>query len=431
MRIHGNSPASARQRAQRTLAKAQTSSSRVSLTLIMLVLLATTGMLGWFGYENVVTALRFTGRLTGAVLVAVAFTTLVGAIAAADHWLSRKYEYSGVIALIGSFAAALTNLLVWAEILKNGDYWYFKVLFGLLTVGSAWAAFTVFRTLDKIPAPKRVAATLVVTTVIAVANFGYQNLYQPSQRETLPVIKLDVGKSMQNRGGKSFSVPVDIQIENRGDTAFYVLGTEFHAMAEQVRLSRKDRSMQEWRADAESWKDFRAYNPVSRREIHQPGLLVSAQPWMPYGHWIYAKDTFSALVVVQLPKKNRYDQLTFYAGVHLTRKDLSSVDRLKPSGSSWEKKPRVAAWVKNQKDFSSLAYKSRIRENNAIDARTRKPRYITVYWQFGQHGVNVFETINASGAKDESQESVENRYGVRQVDTGPVATTLWDVKTQR
>ncbi|MFF4843707.1 proton-conducting transporter membrane subunit [Streptomyces collinus] len=431
VRIYSHSPTSSRQRAQRTLANAKPIPSPVSLVLITLVLLATTGMLGWFGYEDVVTALRFSGRLTGAVLVAVAFTTLLGAIAAADHWLSRKYQYSGVIALIGSFAATLTNLLVWAEILKNGDYWYYKVVFGLLTVGSAWAAFTVFRTLDEIPAPKRVAATLVVTTVIAVANFGYQNLYQPTQRETLPVVRLDVGKSMQNRGGKSFSVPVDIQIENRGDAAFYVLGTEFHAMAEKVGMSRKDRSIRDWRDDVESWKDFRAYNPVSRREMHQRGQLVSAQPWMPYGHWIYAKDTFSARVVVQLPKKTKYDQLTFYAGVHLTRKDLSSVEHLKPSGNSWEKKPRVAAWVKDQKDFSSLAYKSRIRENNAIDARTRKPRYITVYWQFGQHGVNVFETINARGDKDESQESVENRYGVRQVDTGPVATTLWDVKAQR
>ncbi|WP_229899898.1 hypothetical protein [Streptomyces capoamus] len=390
----------------------------------------TTGMLGWLGYEDVVTALRFTGRLTGAVLVAVAFTTLLGAVAAADHWLSGKYDSSGVIALIGTFAAALTNLFVWAEILKNGDYWYFQVLFGLLTVGSVWAAFTVYRTLDQIPAPKRVAATLVVTTVIAVANFGYQNLYQPSQRETLPVIRLDVGKAMQNRGGRSFSVPVDIEIENRGDAAFYVLATEFHAMAEQVRLSRKDRSTRDWRADAERWKDFRAYNPVSRREIHQPGVLVSAQPWMPYGRWIYAKDMFSARVVVQLPKKNRYDQLTFYAGAHLTRKDLSSVDRLKASGSSWENKSRVAAWVKKQKDFSSLAYESRIRENNSIDARTRKARYITVYWQFGQHGVNLLETINTSGGKDESQDVVENRYGVRQVYTGPVTTTLWDVKNQ-
>ncbi|MFJ3714231.1 hypothetical protein [Streptomyces sp. NPDC090057] len=431
MRIHSNSPASSRQRAQRTLAQARPRPSPVSLALITLVLLVTIGMLAWFGYEDFVGALTFAGRLTGAVLIAVAFTTLLGAIAATDHWLSHKYEYSGVIALMASFAAALTNLLVAAEILKDGDYWYFKVLFIVLTVGSAWAAFAVFRTSVLIPAPKRVAATVIVTTVIAVANFGYQNLYQPSQHETTPVVKLTVGKSMQNRGGKSFSVPVDIEIENRGDAAFCVLGTEFHAMAERVQLSRKDRSRRDWQGDSEKWRDYQAFNPVSRREIHQPGQLVSAQPWMPVGRWIYAGDKFSARVVVQLPKRTRYDQLTFYAGAHLTRKDLSSVVRFGPPAFTW-KNAQVPTWLKEQKDFDYVIYKSEIRENNSVDARTRKPRYITVYWQFGPHGVNIMETINIAGTgKDESQEVVENRYGVRVVYTGPVETTLWDIKNQR
>ncbi|MFD8263285.1 hypothetical protein ACFV19_31240 [Streptomyces griseoluteus] len=430
MRIHSNSPASSRLRAQRTLAKAQSRPSWVSLALITLVLLATTGLLGWFGYEDFAGALSFAGRITGAILIAVAFTTLLGAVAVADHWLWHSFPYSGLVALIGTFAALLTNLVVLAAILNNGDSWFFKALFSLLTAGSAWAVFAVFRTSVVIPAPKRVAATLIVTTAIAVANFGYQNLYQPSQHEAQPVIELTVGNPMTNPDNKVFSVPVDIKMENLGDAAFYVLSSEFHAMGERVPLSPQDRSRQQWRADSEKWVNYEASNPVSRREMHQPGQLVSAQPWMPYGRWIYHKATFSARVVVQLPMDTPYDQLTFYASAHLARKDLSSLQHLTFNGYTWDK-AQVPAWVKTHKDFDSIVYKSRIGENNSIDGITRMPRYMTVYWQFGQHGVNLIETISTADGKDESQEVVENRYGVRQVDTGPVERTLWDIKNRR
>ncbi|MEU7357952.1 MULTISPECIES: hypothetical protein [Streptomyces] len=427
MKIYGNSPASSHQRAQRTLAKAKGRPSRISLALIVLVLLATTGLLGWFGIDDFVGALTFAGRITGAVLIAVAFTTLLGTVAAADHWLWKSFRYSGLVTLIGSFAALLTNFLVLAEILKDGDSAFFKALFGALTAGSAYAVCAVCRTSVDIPAPKRVAATLIVTTVIAVANFGYQNLYLPSQREVRPVLRLSVGKPITNPDRKAFSVPVDITIENRSDAAFYVLGTEFHAMAERVPLSSQDRLRQQWRTDSEQWAKFEEVNPVSRREMHQPGELVSAQPWMPYGGWIYASDTFSSRVVVQLPMNTPYDQLAFYASAHLTRKDRSRLENLRFIGYSW-RGAQIPQWLRTRKDFDSIVYGSRVHENNAIDDKTRKPRYMTVYWRFGTHGVNLLETISTADGKDESQEAVEGRYGVRQVETGPVERPLSDIK---
>ncbi|MEU1465497.1 hypothetical protein ABZ467_33490 [Streptomyces sp. NPDC005727] len=84
---------------------------------------------------------------------------------------------------------------------------------------------------------------------------------------------------MTNPDNKVFSVPVDIKMENLGDAAFYVLSSEFHAMGERVPLSSQDRPRQQWRADSEQWVNYKAAsNPVSRREIHQPGQLVLAQP---------------------------------------------------------------------------------------------------------------------------------------------------------
>ncbi|CAM5618466.1 hypothetical protein SHIRM173S_06409 [Streptomyces hirsutus] len=194
-----------------------------------------------------------------------------------------------------------------------------------------------WRTTVLIPAPKRVAAAVVVSSVIAVANFSYQNLYVPYQRKTEPLITLSVGKAVRSKDGKAFSVPVDITIQNHGSVGFYVLGTEFHAMGLRVPLSPKDRLRKQWQDDTEQWSKSSVVNPLSRREVYQPGeLLVAAKPRMPIGQWIESSGTFATRLVVQLPMNTPYDQVAFYATASLARKDrLVLQPPLRFVGNSW------------------------------------------------------------------------------------------------
>ncbi|WP_245766793.1 hypothetical protein [Streptomyces colonosanans] len=427
MRTPSKSATTTRLRAQRNLAKNRR--SRVSMVVILLVLLLTTGLLSRFGVEDFSGALTFPGRITGAVLIVVAFTTLLGAAAVVDHWVWHSFPYSGLVALIGAFAALLTNILLLADILKNGDSVAYPVLVGALTAGSAWAVFAVWRTSVVIPAPKRVAAALILSSVIAIANFGYQNLYQPSQHEVRPVIKLTTGNPVTSQDHKAFSVPVDITLENRNDARFYVLGTEFHAMAQRVPLSSKDRLRQQWRADAEQWTKYQEINPLSRREIHQPGELIEAQPWLPTGQWIEANDTFSTRMVVQLPMDTPYDQVAFYASASLAHKDRVILKQIDFQGYSW-RGGKVPPWM-NTKETDSLIYRGRLHENNAIDEHTRVPRFVTVYWTFGAQGAGIRETITRHGSEDHTQAELVSRYGLVDVLTGPIERTLWDIKSRR
>jgi hypothetical protein len=242
----------------------------VALVVILLVLLITTVLLTRFGREDFVHALTFPGRLTGAVLIAVAFTTLLGAAAVLDHWVRHCFPYSGLVALIGAFAAFLTNAMLLIETWKDGDSKAYPALFGALTAGSAWAAIAVSRTLVVVPAPRKVAVAVIIPSVVAVANFGYQNLYQPYQRETRPVITLSIGKAVLSKDRKAFAVPVDLTFQNHGDVGFYVLHTEFHAMGQRVPLSPKDRLRQQWRADAEQWSKSSEVNPLSAERSTSP-----------------------------------------------------------------------------------------------------------------------------------------------------------------
>ncbi|MFJ9197218.1 hypothetical protein [Streptomyces flaveolus] len=407
------------------------------MAVILLVLLTTTLVMGWFGLEDFVHALTFPGRLTGAVLLAVAFTTFLGSAAVVDHWWWRSFPYSGVVALIGAFAALLTNALLVAATARAESAFYL-VVFGALTVGSAWAVFAVWRTAVKIPAPKRVAAALVVSSAIAVANFGYQNLYQPYQRETRPLIGLSLGDPVLSQDRKEFSIPVDITLKNQGNVGFYVIGTVFHAMGERVPLSSKDRLRRQWRADAEQWSKSQEMNPLSRRKIHQPGELVEARPWMPPGQWIESSDTFATRVMVQLPVDTPYDQLAFYATASLARKDRLGLEPpLEFKAYSWSGKG-VPAWVKEEQKqgLDSIIYRARVHENNAIDERTRDPRYVTVYWRFGTHGANVATIIARKGEEEHTptgaeQRELVNRYGLVDVITGPIERSLWDIKSRR
>ncbi|MGW4684507.1 hypothetical protein ACWEPM_06210 [Streptomyces sp. NPDC004244] len=402
--------------------------------LILLVLLVTAGYLGRFGHKDLSEALSFMGRVTGAGLLAASAIALLGGAAVMDYWFRKIFQYSGPVALAGTVTALLTNFMLLLEVL-GGDSPGYMMLSGLLTAGSAWAVIAVCRKLGKIPAPKKVATAFIASSVFAVANFGYQNLYQPFQHGARPVIKLAVGKHELSMDGKSFAVPVDITLTNDSDVGFYVMGAEFHAMGQRVPVITRDRLRQEWRDDAEKWRTTQEKNPLSRREIHHSGELLAAQPWMVPGGWIEASDTFAMRTVVQLPINTQYDQVAFYASVSLARKDRLGLDSVQFDRYSWSG-GKVPRWVKEQKDFDSLIYSGRVRENNSIDERTMDPRFVAVYWGFGTQGAFVSSSITRKGEEDRvlseaKIREMNNRYGLIDVVTGPIQQSLWNIKSRR
>ncbi|WP_328620601.1 hypothetical protein [Streptomyces sp. NBC_00354] len=403
--------------------------------MILLVLLLTAAYLGRFGIEDLSEALTFMGRITGAGLLAASATALLGSAAVVDYWFrGGSFPHSGIVALAGTVAAALSNLMVLLEV-ANGDSPYYMAVSSLLTAGSAWAVFAVWRTPVKIPAPKRLAMAVIASTAFAIANFGYQNLYQPYQHGARPVIKLAVGKHELSMDGKSFAVPVDITLENDSDVGFYVMGAEFHAMGQKVPVSTHDRLRQQWRDDAKRWIDALEKNPLSRRETHQTGELLAAQPWMIPGGWIEASDSFAIRTVVQLPIDTPYDQVAFYASASLARKDRLNLDAIRLDDYSWSG-AKVPQWVKKQKAFDSLIYSGRVHENNSINEHTMDPRFVSIYWKFGTQGALVLSSITRRGEEDRIQSDAENRkvtnrYGLVDPVTGPIQRSLWDIKSHR
>lgn len=410
--------------------------SRAEMAGVLLVLLLTALPVGWCGLQDFSAALTFPGCVTGAALMLAALTMFVGFAAVVDCWIRGPISNFGLIALISTGVALLTNTLLLLQTWKDGDRVRYPVLFGLLMLGSLWAVVLVWRRLDEIPTPKRVAAALIVSTIVAVANFSYQSLYQPYRRGVEPLVHLSVGKAVLSGDRKAFSVPVDIKLVNHSDVGFYVLGTEFHAMGEYVPLSKTDRARGKWRYDAEQWVKYREKHPLSRREVYQPGELVAAQPWIPAGHWVEASNESLTRTVIQLPIDTPYDHLAFYATVSLARKDRLNLGAFGRPGYSWQG-VELPQWMKRgEKEYDTIVQSAEVQENNTIDEYTREPRRVTTYWRFGLHGVEVSEVIARKGEEgrtfpERTNREVRDRYGLVDVLVGPIEQTLWDIKSRR
>ncbi|WP_148088523.1 hypothetical protein [Streptomyces sp. PanSC9] len=403
---------------------------------MVLVLLLTAVPVGWCGFQDFTEALTFAGCVTGVALMSAALIMVLGVAAVVDCWVRGASSNFGMIALISTGVALLTNVLLALQIWNDGELVVFKVLTIVLSVGSLFAVLLVWRRLDAIPTPKRVAVALIVSTAVAVTNFSYQYLFQPYRREATPLVQLNVGKAVLSADRKAFSVPVDIKLVNHSDMAFYVLGAEFHAMGEDVTVSRTDVSKSKWREEAEKWAMYREKHPLTRREVYQPGKLVEAQPWMPAGNWVEANDESLTRAVVQLPSDTNFDKLTFYASLSLARKDRLVLQKFGESSYSWRGKV-LPQWVKDEKkENDTIVQTAGMRENNAIDNLTRKKRNVTTFWIFGPHGVDVSLAIAPEGEEDrplspQTIREVGSRYGLLDVLAGPVEETLEEVKAGR
>ncbi|MEU1710306.1 hypothetical protein ABZ478_33965 [Streptomyces sp. NPDC005706] len=398
----------------------------------MLVLLLTGWPVGWWGLEDLSEALTFTSCVIGAALVLVVLTMIVGVAAVLDCWVRGPISNFGMVALISTGVALLTNILLLFQTWKDGEKVGYPVFFSLLVLGSLWAVISVWRRLDQIPTPKRVAVALIVTTIVAIANFSYQYLYQPYRRAAAPLVQLSVGKAVPSEDGQAFSVPVDIKLVNHSDVSFHVLGAEFHVMGEKVQLKSRDLPRARWQEDAEQWAEAREKHPLTRREVYQPGELVAAQPWIPAGNWVQENDESLTRIVVKLPNDTPYEKLTFYSSLSLARKDRLVMGSFGRPGYSW-RGAEMPQWVKRSKENDTIVKMAEMRENSAIDRYTRAQRRVSTYWRFGSHGAEVSVVIARKGEEgrefsEETNREVRTRYGLLDVLTGPVEQTLAEIK---
>ncbi|MFC4059584.1 hypothetical protein ACFOWE_14870 [Planomonospora corallina] len=386
-------------------------------TGVISVLLVTSGFVGYFGIENLGEALAFTGRFTGALFVIASAVTALSAVAAVDHWFRRSYEHSGLIVLTGTGIAFMVNFLLMITIIRDGERSLPTICWTALVAGSAWALYAVHRTGIPIPAPGKFGIAALVTTLVAVGDFGYSQLYEPYEQSTHVVLEADFGTPVRHPG--IISLPVNVKIANNGEVGVYVLANEYQVLGRKAAVHRKERERENWRSDAAD-----GY-PVSRyTEIKYFDLVRKAKFMEVFGEWLNPGEEVNVHHLVEVPTAASYDIAQLQAFALISRKDRMSIegDLWDPVELSWEDPARRG----NESDF--IEFRDRIHENNSVAEFTRYPRFLLIR-QYVNEGVLPEVAVLREGEdhremSDEEFNDMVTRYGLISITTGWKETSL-------
>ncbi|GAA3440845.1 hypothetical protein [Planomonospora venezuelensis] len=336
---------------------------------VTLVLLVTAGFAGHFGIEDLGEALAFTGRFTGALFIAASAVMAVSVIAVLDHWFWKSYQHSGPVVLVGTGVAFVVNSMLVITMIRDGEQKRYLFYWLVLAAGSAWALYVSYRTDILIPAPKRFGIAVMATTVVAVTDFGYSQLYEPYEQPTNIVFEASLGDPVYTSESTVVSLSAEIKIVNDGKTGIYVLATEYQVLGRRAVVRPDGRKRDEWRADAAA--DY----PISRYTEIEYFDLVRKSKFLPtYGEWLNPGEEINVTQIVDVPVAASYDTIQLQAFAVISRKDRMNLEGglWLPVNFSWENPGESGREV----DF--IEFRSRIHENNSIAELTRHPRSIIV-----------------------------------------------------
>jgi hypothetical protein len=394
---------------------------------VVTILVATAGFVGWFGVSDLTEALTYVGRFTGAVFVIAAVTLLIGALATLDHWFKQGFQYSGAAALVGACIAVAVNAMLFITALRDGDRRIYLIYWSILLAGSLWAVYVVYRTRLPTFGPAKLTLALLISSGLAVANFGYAQLYLPYSQAVNTLLEVGFGTPALNANSSIAALPVSVKLTNRGKVGVYVLGAEYVVLGRKAAVHPAGRPPSQWRKDVMQWREITRNTAINGYDI------VQKSGWYaPFGHPVEGGEEYSTNQIVHLPLNMTYDEVLVKATAVLVRKDRLVLDHDygQPQEYSWNRarapKPHSIAGM----DY--VKYQGRIHENNAVAEHIRRPRHVTLWWIVnGPAGVTPFITTIARAGEETHDPSPveerrnESRYGLITEQTGWLEKPLW------
>jgi hypothetical protein len=399
---------------------------RTTITLMMVGLLGCMALLVNVGLPDAFRALTFAQRITGCLFILSGVVQGMAALAVLDYWGIRHLKFSGALVLLGVIIAFTTNgffLFMWSQ---EREYTRYVVAFLLLGVWSLWALCLVIREKmwTSIPHPKRFAAGVFATALVATANFAYSAMYQPSSVPTLLEMEVKFGKSQRDPNAPFVHLPVKFHVKNVGAVGVYFIGTDYEVLGRSADYSSTTaKKMKDWKEAAEAGEDYDIYAPHPKYVTIKTGQI-----WGP-GYWIDAGEQANWEYMVELPKYASYDAIEATMSVDLMRRDRGriDIDEFSTPHFSWDKEDRYYCATKDCGEY--ILYRGQVQHNNNVINVTRKPRYVAATWSWDS--TDYFISSYNFGRRedfDEGETSRESdRYGLISLSANavvPVAALL-------
>ncbi|MFK0020915.1 hypothetical protein [Streptomyces sp. NPDC090798] len=416
--------------------------TRAFVLLIGVGLSASVVEMGALGAIDASTAVTFGGRITGVIFLASALLALAAVFAMFTYSTgTRGPSFSGAVILIGVAIAGLMNLGLLIMQIETGDYTPYLWLWISLASWSCWTLFMLRRrgVWKRIPQPKKFAAGVFLTGVLAVANFTYTQVYKPYAQPSKIELTTSFGKPSVTPDGKSVALPLHIHLANTGDVSLYIVGSLYQVTARKAHAS-KARTTKDWLQDIEGSQfdlqrdvDVKGYDLIQSGRIEDPGIYIDPG------------DSSTETKVIEIPLSGAYDVLFARSEALILRKDKVSLssDFEYSEKYSWDENYQHSTdapdWVDQPLKHEFIEYQAPITQNSAILKAIRGSKNLTAWWilgqpaqesQFGPYITGVIASVNDEGREPTSRENEQSseRYGLAFLTSGVAQESFGAVK---
>ncbi|KOG07677.1 hypothetical protein [Streptomyces viridochromogenes] len=404
-------------------------------------LCATAIELGVFGLADVSNALTYAGRLNGVIFLAGALLEVAAAVALNILRKSDPANISAVVVLVGVLVSLLVNVVLLILQLDGWSYTHYLWVWALLLPWSLWALWELHRlkVWSRIPHAEGIAVGVIITGVLAVANFTYTQIYQPYTSKAMLTNSVEFGKATVAAGG--VSVPVRLRTRNTGQVGVYVLGSLYQVSGRRASFVPTPRKPSDWFHDFGSGqRDFMRYTNVKQKgyELLAQGQFISRSGPV---HVLEPGAEVLTEKIVQFPAGADFEALGATANVTYVRRDRVKIidDFVRSGRSSWTKKYKCCSehvappWV--AKGVHTIRFQSRITHSNALLENTRAPYYATLWWVLTEppgesaYGPELKALIGPEGAQKNEPTPTEvrqmkERYGLAHAPSGTVLKAM-------
>jgi hypothetical protein len=364
-------------------------------------------------------------------MIAAAVILLAAAIGAIV-FQRTGWHTAAVTVILGGATTSISGLILLASQLLLGDFtpWFWAWV--AMTAGGIWATIQVLRTGERIPYPKQFAIAVTFTALLAVANFAYSSLYQPSVQSNLWSVEVDFGKPAYHPKRTYGSIPITLTFDNKGKVPLYVLMATYSVVGRRGSVVVRDQTREQLNLAVQNNK------PASRRTVVKDYDLLQTGQFVGPGSWFEAGDRTVIGSTVDLPLPTPYDAIALNATVLVMRKDRATLkgEVEEAVSYSWdtengEHESDAPGWVADP-GIDTVRYQAAIGEGSYLREQTRDDWVETVWWVLADPAPNYpagqfiawrfaprGSDLDANPKEvDRDNQRAFDRYGITWWDTG-------------
>ncbi|MDX3570966.1 Yip1 family protein [Streptomyces sp. ID05-47C] len=399
-----------------------------------IIVLMIAGMLGsvalhlFIGWPDAFDGLTFAQRIVGAMFISAGALQGAAIFAIFDYWGKRHSKLSGVVVLIGALIALGTNSLLLFMWLEEREFIAYLVVFILLGIWSLWATFLLIREKpwERVRNPNRIAVGVIATALLTAVSLAYSTMYQPTAAPVHLLLKVEFGKPQESPDPKYLHIPLRLYVKNTGGIAVYVINDDYTVAGSSVKYAADGEGLKRWKTATEENPGYVA--EAERYIRNNEETVVNSGHFYGPGGWFEVGEEYADETVVRLPKDSKFDTLEARLTIVIMRKDRGKInEEFSTPRLSWKEYEGSYYCPRDEcREYGEyVAYRGRVRHNNNMINVTRKPRYVTAFWnpELGNNDFissfnpkrktqAVFDEALAEKGAEEEMERESARYGV-------------------